>query len=468
VLENNGNLTIKDGTLKNDAVNGDAVILNNGTMTLDGAKIEGAPIGTEGYPEYAVVTSGELTVESGTAITSDRGAIKMEDGADVTINGGSFKVTLPRGLTTHVIYAKSGTLTINDGTFEMDNGAEGDAGASVICPAGATINIYDGNFKYEGPAGQSGIFQNYYGYRAYVYGGTYNDNTVVNNVADGYIAVEADDTWTVKEDIIEAATKEEVAEAIEQGKKAVLQDDIDWSTKISKDAELDLNGNTFKATSTIELSDNADLTMSDGDYKVNGTYGHIDVRPNSAEGSVVVFDNVDFSYNKKNNTYGPSTNRLGSVVEVCPTVAGGHVSIVFKNCKFDNAMVLFEGMSGKTGTFDATFKGCTFNALTSSAPIYVQNYIEGTIEISGCTFNLEVTSSTASAVSVSYSSSTKVDVDFSNNKVNATLAKATGSSVTGVDVVKVNGEPKEINVISIGGTTSSSNFEGKVKVSPAK
>ena len=136
---------------------------------------------------------------------------------------------------------------------------------------------------------------------------------------------------------------------------------------------------------------------------------------------------------------------------------------MFKNCTFDNAQVVFEGMSGKTGEFEATFENCTFNALTSSAPIYVQNYVKGTLNVIGCTFNLECTSSTASAISVSSSSSTVVTVNAQNNKINAVAATPTDSSVTGVDVVKVNGTPANIKFISYLGTVSTMNETGTIK-----
>ena len=229
-----------------------------------------------------------------------------------------------------------------------------------------------------------------------------------------------------------------------------------------------MNGNQFEALSTIELNNNADLTMSGGDYVVNGTYGHIDVRPSSADGSIVTFENINFSYNMLNNTYGPSTNRLGTVVEVCATTEDAHTQIVFKNCTFNNAQVLFEGLTGKTGSFNAVFDGCTFNALTSSAPIYIQNYVKGSIEVTDCTFNLECTSSTASAISVSSSSSTIVKVIAEDNVINAIAAKNyTFDASKGEDStynIKVNGNPTNIKLVSMSGsTTSSSTEEGTIK-----
>ncbi|MBO7185835.1 MAG: hypothetical protein J6V59_02945 [Alistipes sp.] len=205
IIENNGTLTIVGGTIKNTEINGDAVINNTGELVLEDVNIEGAPIGTTGYPSYAVYTYGKLTVENETQIISDRGALYMSGNADVTINGGEFVVTNnigTRTLTAHVIYAYSysSKLTINDGNFEMNIGNGG--GTSVICPAGATINVYGGNF-YHVPVtdAQSGCFQNYMGYGAPVdvYGGTFNDNTVTKsgNLATGYKAVEENGLWIV-------------------------------------------------------------------------------------------------------------------------------------------------------------------------------------------------------------------------------------------------------------------------------
>ena len=195
------------GTIKNTTPNGDAAINNAGELVLDDISIEGAPIADGGYPNYAVYTSGKLVVEEGTTITSDRGALYMSNGADVTINGGNISVTDALGsrvLTAHVIYAYGSTskLTINDGNFALNYNAAGGLGASVICPAGATIKVFDGDFRYYGvQGGQSGIFQNYMGYGAPVdvYGGTFNDNTVTKsgNIADGYEAVEKDGLYYV-------------------------------------------------------------------------------------------------------------------------------------------------------------------------------------------------------------------------------------------------------------------------------
>ena len=190
------------GTIENTTPNGDATINNAGELVLNGVHVEGAPLADGGYPEYAVYANGgTLVVEEGTKIESYRGAIRLANGADVTINGGEVKTTINLGLTSHVIYAygSNSKLTINDGEFAMNYVPTADSGASVICPAGATIDIYGGNFEFTGPNGQGGVFQNYMGYGApvNVYGGVYNDATVNKNLAAGYKALKVDNLYYV-------------------------------------------------------------------------------------------------------------------------------------------------------------------------------------------------------------------------------------------------------------------------------
>ncbi len=197
---------INGGTIQNTTPNGCAIIDNKGELVLNGVKVVGAPIADNGYPSYALYNTGSLVVEEGTTLISDRGVISTDAGSEVVINGGHLEVTDARNnraLTSHVIYAYgTGTkLTINNGTFVSNYAPASDNGTSVICPAGAEISIYNGNFSDAGPKGQGGIFQNYMGYGVpvKVYGGVYNDNTVVKNVATGYKAIaNAEGTlWTI-------------------------------------------------------------------------------------------------------------------------------------------------------------------------------------------------------------------------------------------------------------------------------
>ena len=234
-VEEGGILRLKGGVVENTEINGGAVILNKGQLVLDGVTVKGAPIADGAYPEYAVVTDGgELVVEDGTTIVSDRGAISLRHGANATINGGHIEVTDAlgtRNLTAHAICVRESEskLTINGGNFVMNYNPGVDNGASVICPWGGTIVIYDGNFAHNGTKGQAGIFQNYMGPGSVsVYGGTYNDDTITekNNVAAGYEALLVDGIYHVlPEAIADAATT--------AGVTAVTESSADVTTAIA-------------------------------------------------------------------------------------------------------------------------------------------------------------------------------------------------------------------------------------------
>ena len=377
------------------------------------------------------------------------------NGQNVTIDGLKINSAVGRGIKIDEQYVKAPkkvTLNINNATFKTEK----KAAIVVKSVAGAEINA---SYLYIDEVTEDNYFAVWVDEDA----ATYADNVVVNGAfkaVEGKVVTVGNGSTTV-------------SEAIAKGVEYILlANDVEFGDKITNDATINLNNNTFKATGTINLNNNTDLTMIGGDYVVNGTYGHVDVRPSTTEGSVVTYENVNFSYNKLEKTYGPSTNRLGTVVEVCATEADAHTKIMFKNCTFDNAQVLFEGLSGKTGTFEAIFENCTFNALTYSAPVDVQNYVKGTIKMTGCTFNLTCTSSTASAISVSPSNSTSVIVTAENNTLNAFAATPytydAGKGETEVHNVKVNGTPKNIKFISISGTASSATETGTIKTGIAQ
>lgn len=473
VINNSGILTLSgNGIIKNTANNGAATIKNSGTLVLSGVKIQGAPLADGGYSSYAVVSSGKLTIEDGTSISADRGCLKFSGAGETIINGGNFTNNDigTRSLTSHVVDVEDGgshKLTINGGTFEHLH--SNTSGGVVICNrTTGTVYVNGGNFRGGNCYGNDNLSDYGYGGTFEVKGGTYSAKPAAKYIATNHKTVENNGKYIVMPETVTAATSaSDVSSAIANGSEVMLLGDIVYNTAISNDALINLNGNTFEATGTINLSNNSDLTMVGGNYVVNSTYGHVDIRPSSAEGSVVTYEDVDFSFNKLNKTYGPSTNRLGSVVEVCATATDAHTVIKFKNCTFDNAQILFEGMSGKTGTFEAIFEGCTFNALTSSAPIYVQNYVKGSIKLTNCTFNLECTSSTASAVSISPSTSTVVTVTAENNTINAVAATPytydASKGETEEYNIKVNGAPANIKFISISGTTSSATETGTIK-----
>jgi len=452
-------LNIEEGKSLTGSLN----LLEGAHLTVNGGAINNTDENTSG-----IVSNGNLTLND-VEITSARHALRIESG-NVVIYGGTYKVAPTSSKTLHALnVGDDGTVAnviIKGGTFIGPKDTGADSGSAVSVKAGSSVTIEGGNFS----GGKNSTLSS--NGTLNVVGGTF-DQDPSEWVATGYKAVQSGSNFVVvSNDIAVVSSAAELSDAIANGNaNIVLAEDITYNTHINNDAFINLNNNTFEATKTIELRNNADLTMIGGDYVVNGTYGHVDVRPTTAEGSVVTFEDVNFSYNKLSPTYGPSTNRLGSVVEVCATVAGAYTKILFKNCTFDNAAVLFEGLSGKTGTFEAVFENCTFNALTSSAPVSVSNYITGTIKMTGCTFNLECTSSTASAISVSSSTSTSVTVTAENNTINAVAATPytydASKGETEAHNVKVNGTPANIKFISSYANTTV-NETGTVKTGIAQ
>ena len=376
IINNNAILKIVgNGTITNTTENGSAVIRNGGTLILDGVEILGAPIASGSYPDYAVYTSGNLVVEDGTIISSDRGAINIQNGANVTINGGNINVTNAlngRVLTAHVIYASGSTskLTINNGEFALNYEAAGSTGASVICPAGATIDVYNGKFTYAGDLYQSGIFQNYMGYGApvNVYGGTYNDNTVAKNVADGYKAVQNGSIWYVVADEINAivANADELAAAVAAGNDNIYLLDGEYDVKNCGGKTLTLNG-----------SRNAVLKVVGGAQSEAG--GQLDY---GFDGSTVTFNGVTIQTNGQ--TYAGYTRLKGNYIDVnfenCYCLNGAST---FENCTFTQMGDQYNLWTWGAPT--AYFNNCTFNSDGKAVLLYGTENTKLTIENS--TFN---------------------------------------------------------------------------------
>ncbi len=390
VIENAGTLKLVGGTIKNTAENGAAVINNSGTLVLEGVKIEGAPIGATGYPAYAVYTSGSVVVENGTVISSDRGAINMSNGADVTINGGNIFVTDALGtrvLTAHVIYAygKNSKLTINDGNFALNYVAAGGTGASVICPAGAAIDVYGGNFSYAGTVGQSAVFQNYMGYGApvNVYGGTYSDSSVKKNVAEGYVAIQnTDGTYTVKKGTAanDAASLETALSNATPGSTIVLSGTADYGTvEVGELKDVTIEGDE---NSTVRFVTSADskienVTVKNVDFGfVTGagqTGGAFVVINKDAQIDNLVIENCAIVGDGKKNSYGIYGQNPNA-------------SIVVRKCSFSNMGYPIQAIAAG-GYESLTVEGCTFDNIISWAIMPQYGSYSGDLTVTGCKFN---------------------------------------------------------------------------------
>ena len=470
-INNEGTLSIVNGaastlsaasTISVSEVNGRAAILNSGDLTLKDVTVIGAPLGQTEYPEYAIRTSGNLTIEEGTSVLSDRGCVRTDDGASVVINGGEFIVsdaanTLGRNLTLHTVYAYGDTaaVTIYGGHFEMNYATT--AGASVVCPAGAAVTINGGDFRdpLDNVDGSGDNWKNthniliYMGYNApiVVNGGTFDDYTVthssitiakyhevVYNAQTGLYTIE------LKDDVLVTDNAADVSNALgntASGEAAtvILGGDVSISTDIKNDATIELGGNTLTMTSSDQKV-SGNLNVIGGE--VNVTNGYFDFRPTESD-KAAVFEGVDFVNTKKEKTWGNSTDRVESAVEFCPPDAGLTAKVIFRDCNFYNSNVIFEAMSGKDGTVEVLIERCPFTNFGNSSDIEVSIYLTIDISIKDCTFYMTAPSNVRI---IDAMSSSTVTVNFEGNNV------VNGEAATPTNDPALVGAPDEIKVFT--------------------
>ena len=271
LIVNNGTLTIlgTTGTLTNETANGAAVIENNGKLTIESGNIVGAPLVDGGYPKYPVISLGELIINNG-SISGERGALSIE-GGNAVINNGTFVVEDTAddvAVSRYTINCENaGTnVVINGGHFE--NKTTVSNGSAVVTPRGASISIYGGDFRdpQDDTYGNTDNIHQYMGYSApvYVYGGTFSDASVKKFVAPDFYEAALDTatgiyTVQVKDEVL-ATDSATLGTAIANG-SAFLGNDVQYSGSFNNDTVIGLNGNTFEATNTLPLGNNADLTM---------------------------------------------------------------------------------------------------------------------------------------------------------------------------------------------------------------
>lgn len=364
LIVNQGTLTIignDAATLTNTTTNGGALISNNGTMTLKGGKYIGAPIGTTGYPDYAVYSTGKLTVEKGTSIISDRGALSVS--GETVINDGTFEVTAAassRTLTCHTIYAYGSTLTINGGDFA--NNYTGVSGASVICPAGSEITIYGGNFHDPVTStanfNNTANFQNYMGYGkpVNVCGGTYNDSTVNKNLAAGHITVDNGDGTVYVIKGTAAADQSAMEAAFNSGEKTVVLSagTYEFPNSLVEGATIiGQNGVVFEDTLSGTLNDVTlkNLHIKSGNAQ-RWAYSHGDL----------LFEDCTFEATGVYAIHYDGLNGANITYKNCTIIGWAAIGGGAEHVTFDGCTVKGNGTYGVLRLYSpATIKNCTFD-----------------------------------------------------------------------------------------------------------
>ena len=376
LIVNNGTLSIigsNDAKITNTTANGDAVVENFGELVIEDVTIVGAPIADGSYPQYAVYSKGgSVTINEGTTIISDRGALRVKD-SEAVINGGTFAVTdaaNSRTLTCHTIYAQSGsTLTINDGTFE--NHYTGVSGASVVCPAGGSITINGGDFRDDVDStadfNNTANIQNYMGYGVpvNVYGGTFDDNTVNTNVAAGYTTV-----YDGANGIYIVTTAGNKGMTNSKGETIIVPEEV---TKIIEaTAGTDV---TTEITNAIKAGESVYIDAP-GTYDMPGVSG----KEMTIAGTKDVIIDIG-------GGYGQTTSINGSDI----TFEGVTVKGSTDNYQglSDAGTVTYNNVTLNAGTFlygeKTVFNNCTFNLTTQ----YLWTYAVNEVEFNNCVFNTE-------------------------------------------------------------------------------
>ena len=373
VIDNKGTLTITGGTVENTTVNGGAAVNNTGTMVLEDVAIKGAPIDASGYPSYAVTTAGTLTVEEGTNISSDRGALAIKGDGTTTINGGTFTNNdINRSLTSHVVDLSDDvpgthTLTINGGTFKHLD--EETSGGVVICNRTTnTIFVNGGNFSGGNYYGNDNLSDYGYGGTFSVKGGTYTAKPAAKYIADGYEIID-NGNGTYNVELITAKgveIKDQLGDSTTT--TVVVGEDIDLSkseyqnggvnTLTIKDGKtLDLNNNNISRPTNgsgngVSIPGNATVTVKNGSITNESDNTGVDI----SSGATATFEDVDFIGK------GDDMIRLRANTNAKTT-------IIFKGCTFTNAGVLLSGMNGAC-EIDVQFIDCTF---TGTYKMYDEN-----------------------------------------------------------------------------------------------
>lgn len=381
----------------------------NGTTTIKSATVNQKALSDEfasstPWAGTAIATSNghNLIIEDGTYIGSTWGVYVYNSGANVTINGGTFKA--PKVIQTDGVWSTGGNksvVTVNDGNFD----------GALYLDWGTTppeIYINGGNFT-NFSATVNGAA------KLVIKGGTF-DVDPSTYVATGFKAVENGGTYYVVSDEIDAVvtTSADLAAAIAQGGTVYVAADIDvnnaW-TSVKPSSELTVLGNGKSIT-------NLNLPLLAGGVSVKVTF----------KGLTIADSNV-----------APAAyeNGLGSGAFIPYVDAYGDVA--FEDCHLVNTTVTGNERAGG------------FVGYTSGQ----------TLSLKDCTVDkCEITAVGGAAGLVAYSQTvtTIEDCSVTNTKVAATEDRlGTKAALAGSVIGTVNANIAISNLTASGNTVSNNN-----------
>ena len=402
---NTATMVVESGNYYSQDSDGGAAIFNYAVLTVNGGNfggyialntrpgsemtINGGTFGCNSAGSYAIQNNGgELTINDAT-VNSGFGAVGCYGGTTV-INNGTFMPTGRKASTCHVVYvAGSADVTINGGTFKMSYSADAvpDSGSAVASYYNGKLAINGGTFYAHfdtvspvelstGSEITGGMYYNHSGVAS-------NHSYVKNFVKEGY-ELKADGQVVVKlvAQIGEVgyATLQAALEAAQAGETIVVADNFDLGAiTVDKQVTLDLNGKVITATGSyfFYLLPNAELTIKDSSETKSGTLKGVNADGTAGvgnaflvyEGSTLKIESgIIHAYNNVICTYGE-----GIVVNI----SGGELRSFLQDPA--GAPLYLAGTQSEVTLSGGTFIG----------PIYNWN---DKLSISGGQFTVDVTS----------------------------------------------------------------------------
>lgn len=415
-LEKGGNVTLSEDYSVASKSAGVTIPLGvTSTLNLNGKKFSNVNGHTAN--KAALQVRGNLTIEGNGEVYCEGGAtnnaIIVENGGNLTINGGTYNVGKAANGTSNATiyvqgpdsYGRNGTVEINGGTFKAEEGTDGtpfvlnqsdDITSSCFTVKGGTFIGFN-------PASVNEAH-----------------GAITSFVAEGYKSVKVSDTpetWEVQDASVSAATQEEFTSAVaEAGAKVVLA------------------AGTYSAPSTI-----ADGVIIEG---VAGTV--IDIP------TAVAYHDKNIKF-KSLTVKSPNTNYTGiqhaaSVKYEDCTIEGQPFSYateaVYENCKFvqtsNGAYNIWT-----YGSKNITFNNCEFNCAGKSVLIYNEGALATSkVTLNNCNFKASELVAGKAAIEIDQTS-TAYEVYIN------------GCSATGFDAGSISGVTLWNNKKGVGGVLKS-------------
>ena len=359
----------------------------NGTTTIKSATVNQKALSDEfasstPWAGTAIATSNghNLIIEDGTYVGSTWGVYVYNSGANVTINGGTFKA--PKVIQADGVWSTGGNksvVTVNDGNFD----------GALCLDWGTTppeIYINGGNFT-NFSATVNGAA------KLVIKGGTFDADPSAY-VAPGYqVTNNGDGTYTVG--AYKVSTGAELVDAIANGKTVELTQDvslgkIDLTGAITNDVVIDANGHKITTADAygIEVTAGKNITISNADVEMTKAGDYITY---AAGFKIANGDYAGSTITLKNCTITMANTDWAYAVNMPASVK--NLNLVIDNCTLEGAVAVQCWGDNNTITITNSKLICNYttNAMYTSYCVALQgdgtnNSENNTLVIDNCEF----------------------------------------------------------------------------------